>query len=544
MTSGRVTYYNGSSLVDSGSLTYDGSGGLTVGSSLTVSGSGGDITMSGGNITGVAGITATGTIQGGYVKPTNLTSGRVTFYDGSSLTDSTDLTWNGTTLTASNISSSGTINGGHLQDDSFAVTNGVVYGNGSKQLEQHSSFTWDPVLNVLNATNVTATGAIEGGTVKADNLTSGRVTFAGTGGELTDSANLAFDGTTLTVTDVNVSATGNSTNTASGALQVVGGVGIGKDLWVGGDLNVNGTIYMQGVGLDTISSTTGTFVNVSITGAGTALNVTHNANVGGTLTATNLTVTGTTNLGNTTLGNVRATDTTVTNLTVTGNFIYTGTTTLGNLGVTNFTATNITATNLTVSGTSNLGTATVTTLLDNGDATIGQNLSVSGVSTFTGAVTVLNTTDSSSTDTGSIVTAGGIGVAKSVTVGGAITVGATTASTVVPALYSNNVVLASYTSPTITGTSPVNLDSYSSTTYRTARYVVQVVDGSNIHITEITVFHNGSNVYLNEYGISYNNGPRGTFDATLASSTITLTFTPNPSASAMKIKVVRMGITA
>ena len=539
LSNGRVTYYNGSYLVDDSGLTYNGSGTLTVGSSLAISGSGGDITMTGGNITGVAGITASGTVQAGYVKPTNLTSGQITFYDGTSLTDSSSLTWDGSTLTASNISSGGTINGGHLQDDSFSVTNGVVFGNSSKQLAQDSQFTWDSGTNTLIAANVTSGGTIRGGYVRADNLTSGNVTYATTNGELTDNNNFTYDGNTLTVPDVSISGSTNATNSASGALIVTGGAGIGKDLWVGGNLNVDGTIYMQGVGLDTISSTTGTFVNVSITGAGTALHVTNNVKVGGTLTATNLTVTGNTNLGNTTLENVRATDTTVTNLTVTGDFIYTGTTTLGNLSATNFTATNITATTLVV-----LGTATVTTLHDNGDATIGQNLSVDGVSTFTGAVTVLDTTDSTSIDTGSIVTAGGVGIAKNLTVGDAITVGATTASTVVPALYSNNVVLASYTSPTITGTSPVNLDSYSSTTYRTARYVVQVVDGSNIHITEITVFHNGSNVYINEYGISYNNGSRGTFDATLASSTITLTFTPNPSATAMKIKVVRMGITA
>jgi len=525
---GGVVYNSGSgTLADSSGLTYDGSGALTVGTSITITGSG-NLALGGGNITGANNITATGTVQAGFVKPTNLTSGRVTYYNGTSLVDNSGFTFDGTTLTA-------------------------------------------PKAVISNTTNATA-------------------------------------------------------STGSGALQVAGGAGIAKDLWIGGDLNVDGTIYLKGVGLDTVSASTGTFVDVNVTGSGTALNVTNNAVVGGTLTATNL--------------------------VVTGNFSYTGTTSLTNLSATNFTATNITATNLVVNGTSILGTATVTSLYDNGNATIGANLLVSGISTFTGAITVLDTTQSSSTTSGSITTAGGVGVAKNITaggtvtasgaiktldttqssstssgsivasgglgvalnatiggtitnldatnststssgsivtaggigaaknivaggtittldttnststltgalvigggigvgknvnVGGTLTVGPTAASSVVPALYSNNILLASYTSPTITGTTTANLDTFSSTTYRTARYVVQIVDGSNIHVTEILLFHDGTDVYINEYGTSYNNGLRGSFSATLSSNTITLTFTPSPSATAMTIKVVRMGITA
>jgi hypothetical protein len=39
-----------------------------------------------------------------------------------------------------------------------------------------------------------------------------------------------------------LTGTTNATSTNTGALQVVGGVGIGKNLWVGGDITVNGTI--------------------------------------------------------------------------------------------------------------------------------------------------------------------------------------------------------------------------------------------------------------------------------------------------------------
>jgi hypothetical protein len=56
------------------------------------------------------------------------------------------------------------------------------------------------------------------------------------------------------------------------------------------------------------------------------------------------------------------------------------------------------------------------------------------------------------------------------------------------------------------------------------------------------VFHVGIDVYINEYGISTNNGLLGAFDATIGGNLVTLRFTP-VSATAMVIKVVRSTIT-
>jgi hypothetical protein len=270
-----------------------------------------------------------------------------------------------------------------------------------------------------------------------------------------------------------------STGTSTGALVVAGGVGIAGDLYVGGN------IYLDGVGLDTIQGTTGTFVNVAITGTGVAFTVTNSIYVG---------------------GNSRLATVTATNVSVTGTLAVTGQTTLGATTAGVFTATAITA---------------------------------------SGRIITTDSTNALATSQGSIQTAGGIGVVKDVYVGGLITSGAATAGAgvVVPALVSNNLQLASYTSNTLTGTSTANLDTWASATYRTARYTLQIVDGANIHITEITLFHNGTNVYLNEYGISTNNGELGVFDAELTGGNVILKFTPT-NATSMTIKVVRMSITA
>ena len=51
-----------------------------------------------------------------------------------------------------------------------------------------------------------------------------------------------------------LSNTTDATNTSTGALRVLGGVGIGKNLWVGADLNVLGNLYVDGTTF-TLSST-------------------------------------------------------------------------------------------------------------------------------------------------------------------------------------------------------------------------------------------------------------------------------------------------
>ena len=53
----------------------------------------------------------------------------------------------------------------------------------------------------------------------------------------------------------------------------------------------------------------------------------------------------------------------------------------------------------------------------------------------------------------------------------------------------------------------------------------------------------GTNVYMTEYAIATSQGELGTFDAGLASNTITLTFTANYTPTNMTIKMSRQTIT-
>lgn len=498
-------------------------------------------------------IYAGGDVSGGTLTGRNLTQDRLVLVGASGqLTDDIDLTWNSglnqiegrsayantATLATKATNLAGGTTGDLPYQTAADTTAFLGIGTNGYVLQSNGSTPyWGP-----------ATGVVAGSATTATNIANGdkdQIPYQSAPGSTTFSADLRFNGTTFTTTNVVLTSQDDTLgNATSGALQVAGGVGINKSLWVGnsatiaGNLYVDGDIFLQGTGLNTLSAQTGTFEYVVITGTtGTGLSVTgdaviqRNLNVQGVATFSN--VVGT--IG--TIGEFTATNAFVTNLTVSGGTSFQG-----------VTAANITATTLTVTGQTSLqnvtaAVTTITTLTVTGNETVQGNLAVTGVSTFTGKILVNDATNSLASNVGSIVTLGGIGVAQDIVVGGSITIGSATANTVVPAILSNNVLLSSFTSNSISGTTQQNLDTFSAATYRTARYTIQIVDGSSIHVTEMTVFHDGTNVFLNEYGISTNNGQLGTFDAQLSAGSVTLNFTPT-GATAMVIKVVRLSITA
>lgn len=104
---------------------------------------------------------------------------------------------------------------------------------------------------VINATTII------GGTVTANNLTSGRVTLSGTAGQLTDDSAFTYDSATDILT---LAGTTDASSSTTGTLKVAGGVGIAKKLYVGTDLRVEGITTFAGnvifLGSNTEVSTT------------------------------------------------------------------------------------------------------------------------------------------------------------------------------------------------------------------------------------------------------------------------------------------------
>jgi hypothetical protein len=68
--------------------------------------------------------------------------------------------------------------------------------------------------------------------------------------------------------------------------------------------------------------------------------------------------------------------------------------------------------------------------------------------------------------------------------------------------------------------------SWNSGTYSTAKFTVQMKQGSDIHVLELLAAVAGSNVYVTEYAEIISNSPLGETDVTLSGGTATLTVTP------------------
>jgi hypothetical protein len=95
----------------------------------------------------------------------------------------------------------------------------------------------------------------------------------------------------------------------------------------------------------------------------------------------------------------------------------------------------------------------------------------------------------------------------------------------------------------LTSTTPdQTIDSYNKTEYRTAKYLVQAVQGSNVHCTEVVLTHNNTDVFKNEYGTMWTNNSLITVSATIDGNNINLIVTPNSTNTT--IDVARISLAA
>jgi hypothetical protein len=268
------------------------------------------------------------------------------------------------------------------------------------------------------------------------------------------------------------------------------------------------------------------------------------------------------------LGNTNSTSTTTGALTVTGGAGIGANINVGGAGqfsgAYNETSTNVSA----YIGVAGSGTASPRIGLFNGTA--AQNWQIDNFGGnfrwFTPGVTrmqldpsgnlyVYTGTNATSTLTGALQVAGGAGIGGAIFAGGTITAATGTAGTSVIGFVTNNATIATYTGTPLNAASTssvINLDVWSTSSYRSARYTIQLVDTgftpNRVHFTEMVLMHDGSaNVYKSEYGVITNVGELGTFDATVTGSGIQLTFQPAwPSLtppSALVIKAQRTTVT-
>tara|TARA_Y100000004_G_scaffold195105_1_gene261339 strand:- start:12366 stop:16946 length:4581 start_codon:yes stop_codon:yes gene_type:complete len=229
-------------------------------------------------------------------KVSDLTDNRVVIAgtDGE-LEDSGNLTFDGSTLAVTGdqtVSSKITVGSGvtataigGLSISGIATIGGVLNATGDILPSEDGSVDLGSSSKEFQDLFIDGTAnidALEADTAKIGDLTDNRVVIAGSSGELEDSANLTFDGSTLAVTgDQTVSS---KITVGSGVtIQSHGGVSIAGIVTIGGDLNVTGDINYDEI----------TGRNLNITGITTfadTVNVNGDINLGNatsdTITAT------------------------------------------------------------------------------------------------------------------------------------------------------------------------------------------------------------------------------------------------------------------
>lgn len=77
----------------------------------------------------------------------------------------------------------------------------------------------------------------------------------------------------------------------------------------------------------------------------------------------------------------------------------------------------------------------------------------------------------------------------------------------------------------LTTTTPTVIDSWSITKYRTAKYIIQITQGSSFQASELLVMHDDSNTYNTEYGVLQSAGVLGTITTDVNSGSVRLLIT-------------------
>jgi hypothetical protein len=187
--------------------------------------------------------------------------------------------------------------------------------------------------------------------------------------------------------------------------------------------------------------------------------------------------------------------------------------------------------------TASLSNVVVTSIIAGTDTAISSSTGVvtiwdtSTLQTVTGrgsvtsnAISITSTAASTGTATGALTVAGGVGI------GGIVYIGIQTTGTVNAMVY-GSALLATINATTSTSIQTI-VDSFSTSTYRSAKYFCQITSGTSyVHISEISVFHANGVSYINEYGISTNNGILGVYDANISNGNLNILLTPISSAA-------------
>lgn len=121
--------------------------------------------------------------------------------------------------------------------------------------------------------------------------------------------------------------------------------------------------------------------------------------------------------------------------------------------------------------------------------------------------------------------------------------GNTTNSGIIQQASSTNVFARTAVTATVASTSATAVDTWATATYRSAKYVVQIVQGSNYQVSELLVIHDGTTTYMTEFAVLETNGALGTFTSAISGSNVELRVTMG-SATSAAFKIEKVAVYA
>jgi hypothetical protein len=530
----------------------------TIGNGITVTTSTGSVFLLN---SGVTSLTA------GTDTTVSAISGDITIWDSSTLQS---VTGRGN-ITTNDITIDSTTPTSNTSSGALAVTGGVAVGQnlyaGGQIYALGGYLGLNPPAIFINNTNVTV----------IDNATEHKVA-------------VAINGTTTTTFDIvgeHILSTTQSTSTNTGALIVDGGIGLAKNIYVGGSATIANTLTVlststmgsilpqpggyynlgsptQRWGTLYINSATIDMGGLTLTSINSVLQLPA-TNVYGTATSTS-TITGALTLqgGLGLIGDIYAR-----NSINGGDIVSTGTiyrsgnitkSSVGTLGfaldianatytdagsngtvaqtaITHFHGSTISATGGTVSYT-NAASVYISSapVAGNGNTTLNNSWALQVNS---GKTKLNDSSVANSTQSGALQVVGGVGIGGDLYVQNTLNVIGTTANI-------GNSEIFTFTSPALSTSNKINLDTFAVASYQSAKYFIQVVDNTAVglankmYVTELIVYHDSiGGVYISEYGMASNFGDLGTFDAVISGLNVQLTWQPNYTPTSMVVKVHR-----
>lgn len=421
-------------------------------------------------------------------------------------------------------------------DGTFSIFGDISVNGGDILTNQTSVTLFNTTATTVNAFGAGTSiifGANGSGTTTIRNATtavSGALTVGGTA---------SISGVTT------FSNTTDSTLSSNGSVIFAGGIGVAKNIVCDGTFSIFGDISVNGGDILTNQTSVSLFNTTATTATllGDATTISLGASSGTTTVNNNLVVTGNLTVNGTTT-TINSTTLTVDdkNIVLASGAADSSSADGSGISVDGASAT-ITYVHSGTKWALNKNVDITGTLTASSNGSIGGTLAVTGATTLTGAlaanggITVDSTNFTVDGSTGAVSTASTLSVAGASTLTGKTTVKASVDHNSGSTTVANQTAIQTI----VASTSQQVADSFAVATYRSAKYMVQITQGTNYQVSEIMVIHNGTSATMTEYGMMNTNGVLGTFVCDVSAGNARLLVTMG-SATSATINITRTTI--